>query len=330
MEIKLVDFDWKDHHSIFASRKYLKSQSDNFGWVGGFIGNKLKFILPFTIDKFLIFTQLKFQNETICFGEEFSICLEKNSLNGVVKFFRNRSIDFISSPPSHVVFRAFPDDSINCRFGSHIIDLSISEYELWSQSHSKHRNVIKNATKNDVSIDRGLKNATAAFELIKRTLARSNIHFINRDSYAEFIDGMNYNAEVFIACKDGIPQGCAVLPYSSYSANYLWGGSIEKPFLGAINLLHWEAIKHFKSIGSKFYDFVGARINPKQDSRLHGIQRFKSRFGATMKEGFLWKFIYNPHKYKLFNLLRYMRNVDNEYKLDVIDQELRFERQERI
>ena len=39
-------------------------------------------------------------------------------------------------------------------------------------------------------------------------------------------------------------------------------------------------IQELKKKDVKYYDFVGARINTK-DTRLLGIQRFKSRFGAT-------------------------------------------------
>ena len=63
----------------------------------------------------------------------------------------------------------------------------------------------------------------------------------------------------------------------------MYGGSIEKPHTGAMNLLHWECIKYFKSKGVKKYDFVGARDSVDEDSKIKGIQRFKERFGGEKK-----------------------------------------------
>ena len=86
-----------------------------------------------------------------------------------------------------------------------------------------------------------------------------------------------------------------------------------------MNLLHWEAIKYFKEKGIKRYDFVGARISPEKGSKLEGIQRFKSRFGPTLKRGYLWKKNINPLKTNLYNFLVLIKTLN--CKGDVVDQE---------
>ena len=88
----------------------------------------------------------------------------------------------------------------------------------------------------------------------------------------------------------------------------------------AMNLLHWSAMKLMKERGVKYYDFVGARINPDEGSKYEGIQRFKSRFGGELKKGYLWKMPLNKFKYKLFCWLVAAKQGRN-YCGDVIDQE---------
>ena len=55
MKIKYIKFNWDKNFTIFSSEKYLKSICSEYGWLGGFVNNKLKFILPFVRKKEIIF-----------------------------------------------------------------------------------------------------------------------------------------------------------------------------------------------------------------------------------------------------------------------------------
>lgn len=120
-------------------------------------------------------------------------------------------------------------------------------------------------------------------------------------------------------------NAAAVLFYNNYSAYYLYGGTIAKPLTGASNLLHWEIIKFLKRSGAKYYDLVGARITPSKNSKTEGIQRFKSRFGAQLKTGYLWKMPISKIKYKVYSLfLKYYYSLKGKtLKGDIIDQEIK-------
>ena len=87
-----------------------------------------------------------------------------------------------------------------------------------------------------------------------------------------------------------------------------------------MNYLHWRAIRDFKQEGVKKYSFVGCRINEDIDSKCHGIQRFKERFGGTLFVGYMFKVILKPFKYKLFRLLQRIKN--GRWVKDVVDQEI--------
>ena len=93
--------------------------------------------------------------------------------------------------------------------------------------------------------------------------------------------------------------------------------------LGSHNLLQWEIVKKLKTLNVKQYDFVGARINPPKGSKIEGIQRFKSRFGTTLHQGYMWKYIFNKPMYFLYVQILKLLAFKNrsKYKGDIIDQE---------
>jgi hypothetical protein len=324
MTVKEINLNWDKRYSIFASDFYLRTIGEQYGWIGGYVTDRLFFVLPFAIKSRLVFKSLVFTSDTIYMSPEAGVDQEKEFLNGVIKYFYSKKIDFIQQPATHVVFNTYPDNSIFSPFGTYQLDLQPSIETLWDNVHSKHRNVIRNAEKNSVRIDKGICNKDIAYKLLKDTMDRSEMSFPENNSYNQLITSLGKYVEIFVAYNDNEPQGCAVIPYSEYCAYYLWGGSSNKPFQGSMNLLQWEIIKHFKSIGVKKYDFVGARISPQEGSRLEGIQRFKVRFGATMRTGFLWKYICNPISYKLYRSASKIKNWNyRSIQGDIIDQELK-------
>ena len=74
----------------------------------------------------------------------------------------------------------------------------------------------------------------------------------------------------------------------------------------------------FRSV--RKYSFVGCRIQEDADSKYHGIQRFKQRFGGELIVGKMFKVILNPGKYRLFQILQKMKN--GYWVQDVVDQEI--------
>ncbi len=317
LEVRNFQFKNDDNHSIFAGSDYLKSDCNDFNWLGGFDGNSLKFLLPYRIYKKLFFKYIMFTTETIYLDDISDVNDEKDFLNKAVSFLRKKNIDFIIQPPTYAVFKIYPDKASFAEFGSFIIDLTLTESQIWSNIHPKHRNVIKNAEKKGVVIKRGIEYLDIAYELYIKTLKRSNITGSLKDKLLNLVDNIKNNITVFIAFYNGEPQGCAIMPYNCYSAYYIYGGSIEKPLTGAVNLLHWEAIKYFKTIKTRYYDFVGARLECAPGSKYESLQKFKSRFGGSLKKGYLWKYPLHKSKYMLYNLLL---KLGNKKHSDIIDQ----------
>jgi len=324
LKVVQVPINWHPKLSIYASEHFLKGVGDEYGWIGGMNRTgRLRCILPYTIIKKANFRMVRFRVETIPLDKNFTVEEEKSFLNSVIEYFRSIKADMIIPASTNTIFRTYPDGAIAAPYGSYIIDLSQSEEMLWSNLHSKHRNVVRNALKKGVEIREGINQLDSAYKLICHTLRRSKLEFMNYKEFKRFVDDLNDNVKIFVAYFQGIAQGCAVIPFSGYSAYYLYGGSITSPLTGATNFLQWEAIRMFKNLGTKRYDFVGVRINPEKESKQEGLMTFKQRFGGSLSQGYMWKYSLQPLKYIFYAMaVRILRGGDivdaEKHKLDNI------------
>lgn len=315
-EEKIINF--KEKLPILATKEYLNYKSDNYGW---FLSDK--FILPFYITKKIIFKRLFFTTEVIYLTEA-SLNDEKSFLNEVIRLSRLEKIDIIDVPQANAIFNTYPDNSNFTQFGTYKVDLALSEEELFNNLHPKHRNVIRKAMKDEVIIKNSHEYLKECYNIIKSTYSRQNKSFLSYKEFEGLKIFLNENVSFYIAFKDNLIQGCAVLLWNTWhSSYYLFGGSIVSPYGGSINFLHWHAMLDMKNKNVRWYDFYGARIKPEEGSKLEGIQRFKERFGGELKTGYLWKYSLNPFKsllfkivYKLFCLIK-----GTKYSIDIIDQE---------
>src|SRR5438552_5038586 len=98
------------------------------------------------------------------------------------------------------------------------------------------------------------------------------------------------HAETLVAEHEGRIHACAVIHSSRCSAYYMHGGTTDDPVTGAMNLLHWVAIKSLRARGIAEYNLVGARLNPEPASKQERILHFKKRFGGDLRRGYLWKY----------------------------------------
>lgn len=300
---KQIPLKWTEALSIYASEAYLRFVSDEFGWLGGFDStDNLRCVLPYTYIKKAKIRMVRFRIETFTVGGELSIEDEKSFLESAMKYFQSVGTVIVIPASNNTVFRTYPGNSEAAPYGSYVIDLQQSEAYLWSKIHSKHRNVVRNAKKKGVVIKTGIDYKDVAYDMVKETLERSSMKFMNRESYAEFTASLGENVEYFAAVHEGAVQGAAIIPYSNYAAYYLYGGSTPRPLTGAMNLLHWHAINLFRERGTLRYDFVGTRINPEKGSKQEGISKFKQRFGGELRQGFMWRHKISPLRSYIYKL----------------------------
>lgn len=312
MKAMPVEITWHPGLSIYASEQFLKAVSDEYGWIGGTdnTGN-LCCILPYTIIKKSVVRMVRFRVETIPISENFSIEEEKAFLNKTIEHFRSVGADIIIPASTNTIFRTYPHGAIAAPYGTYIIDLRQPEETLWENLHSKHRNVIRNAIKKGVQVICGIEQKDTAYRLVRDTFKRSALPFMSFDAFMRMVSGLGQYMKVFVADYQGIPQGCAVIPFSNYSAYYVYGGSVPEPLTGATNLLQWEAIRHFRGLGVRYYNFCGVRINPKKGSKQAGLKMFKERFGPQLLQGYMWKCSLNPLTAAIYSLaVRLFRGGD--------------------
>jgi lipid II:glycine glycyltransferase (peptidoglycan interpeptide bridge formation enzyme) len=228
-----------------------------------------------------------------------------------MEYFQSIRADIIIPATTNTIFRTYPNGAVVAPYGTLIIDLDQPEETLWGNVHSKHRNVIRNAAKKGVQIHSGTEHSQTAYKLIMDTFKRSKLPFMDKDAFMKMIVGLGPSVKVFIADYQGEVQGSAVLPFSNYSAYYVYGGSVPEPLTGAMNLLQWEAIRHFRNLGVKHYDFCGVRIDPDKGSKQAGLKMFKERFGPRFVKGYMWKYSLNPLKSSIYSLaVRLFRGGD--------------------
>jgi len=321
-----VEISWHSDLSIYASEAYLRTVSDEYGWLGGSDGlGRLQCVLPYSIMRKGVFRLVRFPVQTISLGTGFDIDEERKFLNEAVEYFRLIGSDLIIPATFNTLFRTYPDGAVIAPYGSYLLDLQQSEEALWKNLHQKHRNVIRSAGKKGVRILSGKEHLETAYRLMLDSLGRSAQSFIAkmrarlRRDYGAFRDqvlALGGNVMVFVAEHEGVVQSCAVIPFSSHSAYYMHGGSISSPLTGASNLLQWEAIRELRELGVRYYDFFGARIDPVKGSKAEGISKFKERFGGRLKVGYMWKMPLRPWKTRLYSLAVRLRSGG-----DVVDQE---------
>ena len=322
-----TEIAWDPGLSIYASPPFLRTLSNEYGYLAGFddAGQRLC-ILPYVVLRRNVLRMVRFPMAPQPIGGELDVESERSFLNGVVDHFRSCRVDVIIPATHNAIFRTYPIGAIAAPYGTYRLDLAAPEEELWRGIHAKHKNKIRRAMKAGVEIRDGKNHVEEAYSLIRESFRRSNSRVIrsmftgfrlSRQGFQEQVRSFGDNVRVFLAVQAGRVQGCAIIPFSQPCAYYMHGGTIAGPATGAMNLLQWEAIRNFRASGVRHYDFVGARIHPEPGSKQEGINHFKSRFGGTLVQGYMWKLPINRWKYRLYRVAAALRSggdlVDKEH-----------------
>ncbi len=301
---------------IFATENYLKSKSNLYGW---FVNND--FVLPFIIEKKMIFKRLIFTTETIYLNKELTVKEEKSFLNEIVAYCKKKRLcDFIYKAQANAVFNTVPDESDVIEWGSYESKLDTSIEECFNTFRSKDRNTIRKAIKLGVEFKQ-TQEIEKVYENIRETFQRQNSLFYPDLAYLEKLDkNLQNNIAFFVVEEKNNIQGSAIIVYDKERAFYLYGGSSPRPLNGSLNLLHYKILDFCYQNNIKYYDLMGARLCVEKGSKFEAIQKFKSRFGKTLKRGYAFRVIIHPLKFKLFTLLAksYFKFKGSQY-VDPID-----------
>lgn len=317
MRVEPIKISWNPQMSIFAKESFLKAVGDQYGWLGGFSeSGELRCILPYTVVKKAIFRMVRFRVETIPMSLDFDISEEKDFLGRTIEYFRSIDTDMVIPATSNAIFRTYPDGADVAPYGTYIIDLSQTEESLWRNVAKINRQNIGTAKRTGVSILSGEEYIDVSYALVRETFKRSRLPFMSRKAYRRYIAGLGEYAKVMVAVFQGTVQSSTVYAFSDLCTHAVYGGNLADTQQGTMKLLQWEAVLFFKSLGVKRFDFFGARIDPEKGSKQEALNSFKRRFGATLEQGYIWKYPLHPLKYRLYGLAARMRSGG-----DIVDAE---------
>jgi hypothetical protein len=312
-----VDIRWHPGLPIYASEAFLASDGGRFGWLGGTDDqSELRCILPYSIISKPGLRMIRFRTQTIPLSGELSLEQERSFLTSAIDYFRSSGADMIIPSGNTAIFRTYPEGAAAAPYGTFIKDLSQPEEVLRSEIRKTYKQNIRKAVDAGVQIKCGLEYLDASYELIASTLKRSDSSFKGYEDFKKRVLAFGNYVKIFVAEHDGAIQGCMVAPFSDHTAYNCYAGSRPEPVLGAMHLLHWEAILQFRAAGVRYFDFQGVRINPEKSSKQYGILNYKQGFGGRLVEGYLWRYPLRPLKGIVYSMA--VRLVMGG---DIVDQE---------
>jgi len=320
-----------DHIPIFATQEYADylNETKNYKtiWFDGRDNGNAYYMIPFAVMKKGPFKKGMFLTATNSLGKENTLKNEKIFLNEIIKYIKSHKLcDWIQQPPNWAIFNAYPDGAIYAPFGTYQINLGEkSEDELFKNLSKKNRQYVNKANKEGVKIEKGIKYLDDVLSLIRNTLSKAKMDFITKKVALILKDKLHDHLWVYIAYYNSIPQAGTLFLSNSFSTYGYYAGTIDKPVRGATTLLYWGVIKDSKNRGVKFFDFVGARINPTLGSKQEKLQLYKRHFGTVMREGYLWKYKISKTKYFIYQAITKIRSwiKFKKFQGDIIDQEIR-------
>ncbi len=312
-----IKIQWDRSLPVFAKEEFLRAVGDEYGWLGGIDeSGTLRCVLPYTIVRKAGLRMVRFRVETIPCGGGLDVLEEKSFLNSVVQHFRQTRADVIIPATNNSIFRTFPDGAATAPYGTYVIDLRQPEDVLWRSIGKSTRLNISTAQRDGVSIREGVEFLDPAYDLIRETFRRSKLAFMHRDSFKRFALALGENGKFLMAEYQGTAQSYSLFAFSTPRAYAIYGGNIPHQHQGAMKLLQWEAIRLFRNLGIRTFDFFGARIDPQKGSKQESINLMKRRLGATLSEGYMWKYSLRPWRATVYSIgVRLLRGGD------IVDQE---------
>ncbi|MGO4382716.1 lipid II:glycine glycyltransferase FemX [Specibacter sp. RAF43] len=192
-----------------------------------------------------------------------------------------------------------------------LLDISPDANELLRKLHSRGRNAVRRALREEVDVvrmDPTESTMRTMYDLMVGTItAKSTSQARGYDYYRQFwteFAGRGQGRFYFVY-EDGVASvGAFVINYGA-KATYKDGGSLQKRSqYGDSHLVQWVAINDMKELGAVQYDFCGtppsARLKDPTHPH-HGLGLFKTSFSKTVTDFVgCWDLALHPLRYKIW------------------------------
>jgi peptidoglycan pentaglycine glycine transferase (the first glycine) len=158
---------------------------------------------------------------------------------------------------------------------TYTIDLRRSEDELLEPMSRKHRQYIRKAERDGVSVRRVTDGDVGAmYRIYQETARRAKFGIHGRGYYEKLAAELGERNYLYQADFEGEPVAFLWLAGAGRTAYELYGGvNAVGAEMKANYMLKWEAMRAMKAAGYEIYDFNG-RLN-------EGVSRFKEGFGPA-------------------------------------------------
>lgn len=200
------------------------------------------------------------------------------------------------------MFKKANDEERLLNKSTFIIDLSLSEDELFKNIGSKSRNMVRRAQKENSVIEFGghADNIDIFYRFYDRIMESTKLSIPNRDIINNLIISNKLICAVSID-KNGYKDIVNLIYICGKHAYYLFGASAGRPQIGSGQLLQWEIMKLLKAQGVLWDDLGGVRTADESN----GIYQFKKGFGGELVH---WgdQFVYRPGMVSALGAIRSM------------------------
>ncbi|MDD3195069.1 MAG: GNAT family N-acetyltransferase [Paludibacter sp.] len=320
---------YKDNLNIFFSedyKNYKLSTKSKFKFYYYLCTDD--FVIPIILHKYMIFRYVEFLSEPAKYNNSGES--ENEFINEICSYLKDEmQVQWLLSTPAYAFFKSYPRGSKVVPFGSQVIDLKLPKENLYQNMDRKHREMTRRGEKGNVKVEISDIDLIDDFCFLETSMWRKSGVFIDNtynSFYENILSRLNRNTIVSVAYKDEKPQVGLIIYFNEIMAYAMHAGRADEMEPGANNLLYWKMIEYLNSIGVAKFSIVGFRINPDKDTKVYDIQRFKSRFGGVLEEGYMFKMDFKPFYHNFFNLLLDTRSLFkgkvNKKRKDIIDQEL--------
>lgn len=194
-----------------------------------------------------------------------------------------------------------------------VLDLEKTEEELLIGMKPKTRYNINLAQRKGIVVREGTQaDLITVWQLLLETANRNKIRLHPQNYYFQMWDHLYPKyLKILIAEYKGQPLAGILLSLFGETATFLHGGTSPKMKEAmAPHLLHWEAIRLARNLGSKHYDFGGIAPANEERHAWAGISRFKKGFGGfEVKYPGSFDLIFSPIWYNVYKNTRKLTQV---------------------
>jgi hypothetical protein len=219
--------------------------------------------------------------------------LKKNKYN----FYKSKGV--YGSPSAETKTGQFLTSTVSMA----ILDLTVSENDLWNGIYKTHRRYIKKAQKEGLHFV--VEDNFAKFhQLLLETFTGQIIQPPSKKYLSTlYAVGKKYKTVELCFVKNGDEYLSTVLAIKfGNKVEYMHGG-IKRNMLGSGQYIHWMMMNRYKSMGIKQVGFgLVENINNKT-TKLETISDFKMKFGCKKTSAINSSILINSTKYKLWNKL---------------------------